>query len=704
VPTDDQSSRIDQQLVVHLFAPASGPEADAAYRGLRDLWLGCRQLFLMREAIPGTGLPHQLPDTRPELTSSPQYLAEEETALAAQERPDADCQAILRRHHDVLNLSVVLAGPEGASASASGHSWWRDLDSQWSFLSDRVMANMLGEARIYLAKTAVSPSAEFDEQLPAAARVAYWDRERAATEGRLAVWEALPWRDERALRRLVLAFGEDTEAYQQASTWAWSRGDTAIPPLARYLLHTAKLRARYREWRAAGAAADLRALRKSVEIAEHNMGLVVSSAGLLAPEGPFADDRNLAQWFRVRLDDDLSSLAVGADQATESGDRPAGQRPAPAPTAGQRAGAGRAGLAGFADDITSNVFVVHGRDEQAANALFGFLEALGLHPLGWETLVEATGTASPYLRDVIVTGIGMAQAAVVLMTPDDTVWLHPDLHGRAEDDQEAAPAMQARPNVILELGMALATYANRTIVLVAGKHRPMADLGGLNYVRLTDEDDCLDKVRRRLRTAGCQVGDEDGDWRARAWFSGLTAYTRRPRPTGLRPEVHEGRPANREVAIGVPGGADGLVQGDRGAIGVRRTGPVPGELTVELLRHVGGNEVVDGPERPDDVLIAGQLKGGGDVDGLVGQSRAGDRRLAGREVGQSRIGQPQCGNLPDGQRRGLVIAQDQLAGPRVRPVGYAMTGEVRDRMTWQRLEHLVMTWMGQPNYAGNTGR
>jgi predicted nucleotide-binding protein len=174
------------------------------------------------------------------------------------------------------------------------------------------------------------------------------------------------------------------------------------------------------------------------------------------------------------------------------------------------------------------VFVVHGRDEQAASALFGFLKALGLHPLGWETLVEATGTATPYLRDVILQGIAMAQAAVVLMTPDDTVWLHPQLHASHEDEHELLPAMQARPNVILELGMALATYADRTVVLVAGKHRPMADLGGLNYIRLTDSGECLDKVRRRLRTAGCQVDREDAGWRARAWFSALAAYTRKP--------------------------------------------------------------------------------------------------------------------------------------------------------------------------------
>jgi predicted nucleotide-binding protein len=539
-----ESTGVDQQLVVHLYAPGEGPEAEAGYAALRELWLGCRQFFLMREPIAGIGLAHQLPDTFRELVSGARYLAGEEAALAAQERPDADCQAILRRHRDVLNLSVVMAAPEAAPPPASGHSWWQDLDSQWSLLSERVSAALLAEARIYLARSAVPPGEQLDDLLPAAARISYWARDRAATDGPLALWEAQPWADDRAVRRLVLAFGDEEEAHQRASIWAWSRGDTEIPPLARYLLQTAKLRSWYREWRRvagsrAGAAAvspadarrwaaSLRALRRATEIVEHNMGLVVSSDSLLAPEGPFADDQNLAHWLLAQLDDDLAYLAIAADRASvDTGltGMPTRVLPTRPDTATARS-ANRHSDRSTADDITKNVFVVHGRDMEAAEALFGFLEALGLHPLGWETLVAACGTASPYLRDVIVKGIAMAQAAVVLMTPDDTVSLHSDLHAPAEDVHETVPAMQARPNVIFELGMALATYADRTIVLMAGKHRPFADLAGLNYIELTDKDECLQKIRWRLETARCQVSGTD--WQARAWFSDLAAWKRKP--------------------------------------------------------------------------------------------------------------------------------------------------------------------------------
>lgn len=282
--------------------------------------------------------------------------------------------------------------------------------------------------------------------------------------------------------------------------------------------------------RVAEIIVDLRELRQSADIAGYNMGQAVSRAELLTPRGPFADDRNLAQNFLARIDDDLRYLDIAAERASEATDLIAGQEDKSAP-ATSRAGEprGRAATGGIpADDITRNVFVVHGRDEQARVALFGFLEALGLHPLGWETLVAATGSTAPYLRDVIMQGIAMANAAVVLMTPDDVVRLHPDLHQADEDSHELVEAMQARPNVILELGMALATYADRTIVLYAGRHRPMADLNGLNYVTLNGSGECLDKVVSRLRTAGCQLSDAVPGRRTRARFRDLASYHRKP--------------------------------------------------------------------------------------------------------------------------------------------------------------------------------
>lgn len=563
------SADVNQQLVIHLFAPTADPGAETAYGALRQVWLGCRQFFLMRDPLPHGDLPHQLPATRQELLESAE--PGEEVVLAAQERPDADCQAFLRRHHDVLNLSVALAVPPGTASPASGRSLWQDLDTQWSFLGEGLTKELLGEARVYLARSAAEPGPLLDDLLPSAAHVRHRGSDRAAVNGPLTLWEAPPWTDNRALRRFVLAFDADAKAHRLASAWAWSDGGTAIPPLARYLLHAMKLRFLYRVWQrdattheltalirsqvaeireglgrqgddaltdelrrrsteARLMVADLRELRHGVEIAGYNMRQAVGSAELLDPTGPFADDRDLAENFLAQLDDELRYLGIAAERAADALGLRAAQEDTRAPAA-DRAGLqhvrGTVG-ATSADDITKNVFVVHGRDEQARVALFGFLEALGLHPLGWERLVAATGSAAPYLRDVIMQGIAMAQAAVVLMTPDDVVRLHPELHQADEDHYETAETMQARPNVVLELGMALATYADRTIVLYAGKHRPMADLNGLNYVQLNRSGECLDKIISRLKTAGCQMSEEIIDRRTRARFRDLASYRRRP--------------------------------------------------------------------------------------------------------------------------------------------------------------------------------
>jgi predicted nucleotide-binding protein len=561
---------VDQQLVIHLFAPTAGPRAETAYGALRQVWLGCRQFFLMRDPLPHGDLPHQLPAARQELLQSAERG--EEVVLAAQERPDADCQAFLRRHHDVLNLSVALAVPPGPASPPRGRSLWQDLGTQWSFLAEGLTEDLLGEARVYLARSAAQPGPHLDDLLPSAAHVRHWGSDRAAVKGPLTLWEAQPWTDNRALRRFVLAFGADANAHQLASAWAWSEGGTAIPPLARYLLHAAKLRFLYRVWQRDAStdeltalirsqvaemrearlgrpgdgaltdelrrrstearlmAADLRELRHGVEIAGYNMRQVLDGSGLPDSTGPFADDRDLAENFLAQLDDELRYLGIAAERAADASGLRAAHEDTKVLAADRVGWSGVRGSADgpSADDITKNVFVVHGRDEQARVALFGFLEALGLQPLGWERLVAATGSAAPYLRDVIMQGIATAQAAVVLMTPDDVVRLHPGLHQPDEDHHETVETMQARPNVILELGMALATYADRTIVLYAGKHRPMADLNGLNYVQLSRSGECLDKIISRLKTAGCQLSGEIVDRRTRVRFRALAAYRRSP--------------------------------------------------------------------------------------------------------------------------------------------------------------------------------
>lgn len=181
-----------------------------------------------------------------------------------------------------------------------------------------------------------------------------------------------------------------------------------------------------------------------------------------------------------------------------------------------------------AADAARNVFVVHGRDEQVRRAMFDLLRKLDLRPLEWESIVRAAGGGSPYLGDVVAKAPAIARAALVLFTPDDVVHLHPDLHGKREDPFETVPTCQPRPNVLLELGMVLMAYPERTVIVEFGDLRPIADLAGRNVIRFDGSAVSVGKIVGRLDRAGCRVDDSGADWRDLAPFAGLEAYWRRP--------------------------------------------------------------------------------------------------------------------------------------------------------------------------------
>lgn len=99
------------------------------------------------------------------------------------------------------------------------------------------------------------------------------------------------------------------------------------------------------------------------------------------------------------------------------------------------------------EDLARNVFVIHGRDSQARLRMFDLLRRMDLHPLEWESIVQEVGVASPYLGEVVRSAFDIAQAALVLLTPDDIVRLHPSLQ---ESPSEEIRECQARPNVLFE--------------------------------------------------------------------------------------------------------------------------------------------------------------------------------------------------------------------------------------------------------------
>jgi hypothetical protein len=75
--------------------------------------------------------------------------------------------------------------------------------------------------------------------------------------------------------------------------------------------------------------------------------------------------------------------------------------------------------------------------------------------------------------------------------------------------------------------MALAAHPNGTLVLMFGDHRPVTDLGGINFIRVSDTPGCRRKIAGRLQQAGCLVDESGQDWLSAGNFASLGALRRR---------------------------------------------------------------------------------------------------------------------------------------------------------------------------------
>jgi predicted nucleotide-binding protein len=189
------------------------------------------------------------------------------------------------------------------------------------------------------------------------------------------------------------------------------------------------------------------------------------------------------------------------------------------------------------------VFVVHGRNLAARDAMFAFLRAVGLQPIEWSQAVAMTGEASPYVGTILDAAFGAAQAIVVLLTPDEVTYLRSEYSD--EDDPETRPAPQARPNVLFEAGMAMGRDAKRTVLVQFGQMRPFTDVVGRHAVRIENSVAMRKELAQRLATTGCMVDLSGDSWLSAGDFT-PPAEPGGGLPLGKRvPEL----PSRRRVAI-----------------------------------------------------------------------------------------------------------------------------------------------------------
>jgi len=140
----------------------------------------------------------------------------------------------------------------------------------------------------------------------------------------------------------------------------------------------------------------------------------------------------------------------------------------------------------------SKVFVVHGHDEGAREAVARFIQALGFQPI---ILHERANEGLTVIEKVEAHGdVGFA---VVLLTPDDEGC-----------EKGGTPGPRARQNVVLELGYFIGRLGRSQVcALKRGELEIPSDFGGVVYEPFDAAGGWKQKLGRELEAAGYEF-----DW------------------------------------------------------------------------------------------------------------------------------------------------------------------------------------------------
>ena len=174
---------------------------------------------------------------------------------------------------------------------------------------------------------------------------------------------------------------------------------------------------------------------------------------------------------------------------------------------------------------SKRVFVVFGRDRKLYSAVVRFLRTLKLDPVEWNDALDGTRNASASIKEILDEAFTMAQAVVVLLTPDDEARLRPAFHGPHEPLYETQLTVQPRPNVLFEAGFAMARFPKATILVRFDRTtRLFSDIGGVYLLDLSNEFADREHFVRRLKTCGLDVDDSGTEWHTKERGGDFTAF------------------------------------------------------------------------------------------------------------------------------------------------------------------------------------
>ena len=140
-----------------------------------------------------------------------------------------------------------------------------------------------------------------------------------------------------------------------------------------------------------------------------------------------------------------------------------------------------------------SVFIVHGHDDGAKQAVARMIDRLGLNPI----ILDEQPQAGRTIIEKFEEHAGEVGFAIVLLTPDD-------VGAKAGDAENVKP--RARQNVILELGFFIAKLGRERVcpLYKQGVEIP-SDYHGVGYVEMDGNDGWQLRVARELRSTGLPV-------------------------------------------------------------------------------------------------------------------------------------------------------------------------------------------------------
>lgn len=159
--------------------------------------------------------------------------------------------------------------------------------------------------------------------------------------------------------------------------------------------------------------------------------------------------------------------------------------------------------------MNKKIFVIHGRNEKIRKNLFTFLRSIGLEPIEWVQAIQTTKKGSPYIGEVLDENLNLANAVIVLFTPDEIAILKKEY---TQNDNEKKPVEQPRPNVLFEAGMAMGLKPDKTIFLEIGNIRDISDIIGRHVVKFDGSPEKRKELISKLKNANCPVDESGTDW------------------------------------------------------------------------------------------------------------------------------------------------------------------------------------------------